>query len=277
MAKSSKELIEMGWKSTETETGNKIVLALFSAFPGGLTQDEIRKELIKSKLKPKEEEKDKKIKEFELGHSRSKDSLNNIVSNYIRAFLDLGYCIPIGEKERISKYHKNIEYGLQLKFFFDYANEKLPKGKKFVYQWGFGKHVKKDWGDAFYLDWEMISGVRKIILKYPPKKLIKKIKLYLFDAYVLQNTYLRLDNNTREKIMLLVGLNPKISEEIQKYYHVDENKTEELLRKQISGGYISPDLIKQSNQEKMYESWEENIRFRKTLEFGFKKEKSRKK
>ena len=246
----------MGWKSTQTKTGNQIVMALFSEHK---TQDELRRIIVGKKWKEKE------VK------SRSKDSLNNIVSNYIRAFEELGYILEVGEKERISNYHKNLAYALQLKFFFDYANEILPKGKKLIYR---DKSKKKgeDCEDAFYLDYDMIpKGVREIILKYPIETLLEKIKLFLFDAYVLQNFYLRLDNNTREKIRLINGLPLEISEEVRKLESPDEDKTEELRRKQTFGGYISPRLIEESNKDKMYEDMKEEIKIREWCKLKNKK------
>ena len=214
MAISSKKLIEMGWRSTQTKTGNEIILSLFPIHPGGKTQEEIRQELIKYKLK--------NVRESEL-RSRSKDSLNNIVSNYLKAFEKLNYVIKIGEKMkeekdgtykpvRIDKYHKNWEYALDLKFFFDYANEKLPKGKKFVYS----PEEKYNWGDAWFLNYDMIEGkTRKIILKYPVENLIEKIKLYLFDAYIMHKVDSELvDEKTREKIKIIMGFLPEISKEI---------------------------------------------------------------
>ena len=234
MALSVNQIIEMGWRSTQTKTGNQIVIALFS---GSKTQEELRKTIEKNLNK----EYEKKLKELAKKEKWSKDrlksekqtgrrgeeykseelhnkSLYNLVSNYLNAFEKLGYCLKIGEKKRISKFHRNFEYGLQLKFFFDYANEKLPKGKKFVYK----ASKKDDWGDGWFLDYDLIlKRVREIILKYPVKTLLEKIKLYLFDTYVMQGLYLRKDDNTREKIRLLFGLDPKISKEVREYHDID--------------------------------------------------------
>ena len=55
MALSTKQIIERGWKSTQTETGSKIFLALFLAGNNGKTQQDLRglieKELNKKHIK----------------------------------------------------------------------------------------------------------------------------------------------------------------------------------------------------------------------------------
>lgn len=282
MAISKKKLVKMGWKVTKTKMGNKIIIALFSAGTKGKTQEELRDIAEKSlnqkyknklKIRAKKENWDKNKLNVEIKKGRRnieyKDeklhyqNLYNLISNFLGAFTELGYVIPIGKK-KIDKFHNVPVYALQLKFFFDWANTKLQKNIKFVYDWNFNNPTKKDWGDGFFIDWDLTPlSIRKTILKYPVENLIDKIKLYLFDRYILQNSFLRheekINEETREKIRIINGFPSEISEEVRRLERPEETKTKELRDKQTFGGYISPKLIEQSNEEENRHQFEEEM------------------